>query len=380
MKVVGISLDPKVLDSKSSASYRNRLYGTIVDEYRVVVHYHADTILELSENVTIYGVGGKYKFIRLIRVGLLLRRFVKEGSCDVITSSDPYYFGFVAYAIARVYHVGFEAHILGIEKLTFIRKLVARFFVRHAGSVRVNSTRLADRVAKEFDVPRETIVFVPIYVPTENLGFALAAPGSHTRDMQDTLTEDFNLKYSDRFNIIFVGRLVAVKNVAMQLRALSLLKDSHPEILLHVVGEGPEAEELQELARNLNVEKQVVFHGRQEGLELGTFYRLADCFVLTSNAEGWPMVIFEAMTAGLVIVMTDVGCAGEMIINDKNGLVVPVNDAAALADAFARLIEEEGLMARLIRTASTHIKNYWTKEQILAGYQQSWQKAKNNRV
>ncbi len=96
MKVVGISLDPNVLDSKSVASLRNALYGEIIDAYRVVVHYHKDTILELTDKVTVYGVGGRFKFIRLIRVGLLLRKLVKEGKCDVITSTDPYFFSFVS--------------------------------------------------------------------------------------------------------------------------------------------------------------------------------------------------------------------------------------------------------------------------------------------
>ncbi len=224
------------------------------------------------------------------------------------------------------------------------------------------------------------IKFVPIYVPTDNLGFALAAAGSKEREEQDALSESFKDKYGDCFNVVFVGRMVTVKNVSMQLKAAAALKDQFPQFRLHVVGDGPLHEELQAEASNLGLGDSVVFHGRQEGLALGTFYREADAFLLTSFAEGWPMVIFEAMTAGLCVVMTDVGCAGEMIVDDKNGLVVPVDDHQALAKALEKLMTEDGLKDRLVAAATDNIKNYWTKEQILNGYKESWEKAFKNRL
>lgn len=380
MKVVAISLDPKVLDSNSATSYRNRLYGEITDGYSVVVHDKKDSILELSEKVTVYGVGGAIRAIRLARVALLLRKLVKEGKCDVITSSDPYYFSLVAYVIARIYHVGFEAHILGIEKLNPIRKALARFFVKRAGSIRVNSTRLRDRVASELSVAWKDIAFVPIYVPTHELGFKQAALGTAQRERQDTIETLFNKHYQSTFNFLFVGRLVQVKNIPMQLRAIGLLKEKYPHVRLHIVGEGPDAQSLKECASSLGVEEYVIFHGRSEGPELGTYYRMCDVFLLTSFSEGWPMVIFEAMTSGIPIIMTDVGCAGEMIKNNENGMVVPVDDAQALSSAMEHMMMNPTLRKHLASQASLHIKNYWTKDQILAGYKQSWQKALENKL
>lgn len=380
MKVVNISLDPKVLDSNSAASYRNRQYGTIVDAYRVVVHDKKDSKLELTDRVTIYGVGGSTKVVRLLRVALLLRRLVKEGKCDVITSSDPYYFGMVAYIVARLYHVGFEVHILGIEKLNPIRRMIARFFIRHASAVRVNSTRLRERVAKEFNVPWEEIAFVPIHVPTESLGFKLGTPGTDTRQTQDLFDTAFKKEYGENFNFLFVGRLVQVKNIPMQLRAMAQLVKEYPHARLHIVGEGPQEQEVRVQIHNLGLRKHVILHGRKTGLELGTYYRMADCFMLTSFAEGWPMVIFEAITAGVPVIMTDVGCAGEMIKNNENGLVVPVDDSNALAVAMGRVMSEEGLRARLRETATERIKNYWPLDKILAGYKQSWQKAYDHKL
>jgi len=380
MKVVAISLDPQVLNSKSVASTRNRLYGEITDEYRVVVHSKKDSILELAPNVTIYGVGGRYKFIRLIRISLLLRKLVREEKCNVITSSDPYFFSLVAYCVASLYHIGFEAHILGIEKLNPLRLALARFFVKRASTVRVNSTRLRDRVSKEFGVEWDKIAFVPIYVPTEHLFLHSVALDPEERKGQEELQSLFSTTYKETFNILFAGRLVPVKNVPMQLRALSVLLKKCPEARLHIAGEGTDERTLRALAEELGVKEQTIFHGRKTGASLGTLYRFCDTFILTSFAEGWPMVIFEAMTAGLPIVMTDVGCAGEMIKNEENGLVVPVDDAQALGDALYRLITEPGLKERLSEASRIHIQNYWTRDQILAGYRQSWEKALANKL
>ncbi len=161
----------------------------------------------------------------------------------------------------------------------------------------------------------------------------------------------------------------------MQMRAVAELKKDHPEVRIHVAGNGPKESELKELSRTLGVEENFVFYGRQVDSSLGTLFRLCDSFMLTSYAEGWPMVIFEAMTAGLPIIMTDVGCAGEMIKNEENGLVVAVDDSHALCTAMRRMIEDEVLRTRLTSAASQHIQNYWTRDQILSGYKQSWEKA-----
>ena len=92
------------------------------------------------------------------------------------------------------------------------------------------------------------------------------------------------------------------------------------------------------------------------------------------------MVVYEAISAGLPIIMTDVGCVGEMIIDERNALVVPVDDHKALAAAIERMIKSDGLRKELSRQASIDLENYWTKDQILAGYKQSWKKALAHRL
>ena len=74
-------------------------------------------------------------------------------------------------------------------------------------------------------------------------------------------------------------------------------------------------------------------------------------FLLTSNYEGWGMAVVEAASLGLPIIMTDVGCAGELIKNKESGIVIPVNNQSKLEEAMIRIINDENLRKELIEGA-----------------------------
>ena len=73
--------------------------------------------------------------------------------------------------------------------------------------------------------------------------------------------------------------------------------------------------------------------------------------------------------------MTDVGCAGELIENEKSGLVVPVNNQAKLEEAMIRFIGDENLRKNLVEGALSTIKNLPNKEETMFLYKESWEKA-----
>ena len=91
------------------------------------------------------------------------------------------------------------------------------------------------------------------------------------------------------------------------------------------------------------------------------------------------MVAVEAMNYGLPIIMTDVGCAGELVENEKSGLVVLVGDQGKLEEAMVRLISDENLRKNLTESALSAVKNLPSKEEIMALYKQSWEKAMKNK-
>ncbi len=136
------------------------------------------------------------------------------------------------------------------------------------------------------------------------------------------------------FTVAHAGRFHRQKNQGMLLEAFSRFRGQPAE--LWMLGEGSLEAELRARARGLGIEDQVRWLGFQDNPY--PFFRAADCVVLTSDWEGLPMVIIEAMTAGTPFVSTRCRYGPEEMIEDgKSGLLTPAGDVDAFAAALARL-------------------------------------------
>lgn len=373
MHVVNISLDPKIIDPESPAATRVKAYGELVDSYSVVTPTPVTTTEVLSDRATVYGISGSNKLFQLWHIYRKLESLIVAGKCDVIASADMYYLGFAALVLARRYHCGLEINVLGMEKLSWWRKWLATYVLHNASTVRALSQRLERRLKEEFDVPADLITVVPIYVPTDSLGFDVHTLNATERTAYETQQAQFKSKYGQTFNFLTVSRLVPIKNISLQLEALQQVVTAGHAVTLHIVGDGPERANLEREVRNRKLSDRVVFHGRQTGAALGSLYQNCDCFLLTSHYEGWGMVIVEAATAGLPVIMTDVGCAGEFLIDGEGGMVIPVGDAPALRTAMERMVTESGLRetyAHGVKKALTALPSF---ADVTAQYQQHWQ-------
>ncbi|MCA1636185.1 MAG: glycosyltransferase family 4 protein [Acidobacteria bacterium] len=142
--------------------------------------------------------------------------------------------------------------------------------------------------------------------------------------------------------LIAVGRLHRNKGFDVLLVAFSLLGDEHPQWRLTVLGEGEERGRLETLRDELRLGGRVSFLGRVT--DPYPFLRRAKLFVLPSRAEGFPLALCEALACGLPAVCTDCGSGVRDIIEEGvNGVIVPKNDAGALARALSDLMgDEEG--------------------------------------
>jgi glycosyltransferase involved in cell wall biosynthesis len=133
-----------------------------------------------------------------------------------------------------------------------------------------------------------------------------------------------------------VGRLVAVKNQAMLLEALALVRAQGVRFKAVLAGEGPLLDDLQAQAARLGLSDRVLLAGNRR--DVPDMLAAYDVFVLSSLSEGLSNVILEAMAAGLPVVATDVGGAGELVQPDRTGILVSSNDAEAMAAALLKLV------------------------------------------
>ncbi len=162
--------------------------------------------------------------------------------------------------------------------------------------------------------------------------------------------------------ILGVGRLVGVKGHVVLLEALRLLADQGVDAEADVVGGGPLQEELERRARALGLGERVRWHGALGHDAVAALYAQADVFCLPSFAEGLPVVVLEAMAAGLPVVASRITGIPEAITDAEDGLLVTPARPDLLAEALARLARDPELRARLGGAARRRIEAELTEE------------------
>ena len=155
----------------------------------------------------------------------------------------------------------------------------------------------------------------------------------------------------DRDGFVTVARLVPQKGIDVLIRALEMASGAAADWTLTLVGDGPERQSLEQQVHAAGLQERVRFLGFRTDPQ--TFLLRAGVFVLPSRFEGMPNALLEAMAAGLAVVVTDASPGPLEVVEDGvNGLVVPSDDAQALAVALERLAansalrEQYGAMAR----------------------------------
>jgi glycosyltransferase involved in cell wall biosynthesis len=223
-------------------------------------------------------------------------------------------------------------------------RLVDRYIVVNRASV--------DALTDRHGVPRSRVVVIPNGIELERYD-PVKARGSGWRERLG-VPEEVTL-------IGGVGRLTAQKGFDDLIRAFAAI--DRPDVWLVIAGDGPDWEELREMARMFDVSERVLIPGFVEdvpGLLAGL-----DLFVLSSRQEGHPMVMLEAMAMANPIVATDIPGVGDTITDGVEGRLVPPGDIAALANSITALIDDPDAAARLGRNARKMVEREYTVERMV---------------
>ena len=160
------------------------------------------------------------------------------------------------------------------------------------------------------------------------------------------------------WNVVQACRLVAKKGLPTALRAFALFSQKFPNSRFAIAGDGPLLGELQELVRQLRLEKTVSFVGFLNQKELRKLFETSHLFLhpseiaTDSNQEGVPNSMLEAMATGLPIVATMHGGIPEAVTDGKTGLLVPERDHFRLANALIALVENPARWFEIGKSAS----------------------------
>lgn len=169
--------------------------------------------------------------------------------------------------------------------------------------------------------------------------------------------------HNDVVQLVTVCRLVPAKGLDVLLRACAELKRRGISYVLHIIGDGPIREELEQLAMELGIYDETIFYGYT--LHPEEFMPFFDIFVLPSRAEAFGSVFAEAALCNLALVGTKIGGIAEQIEDGVNGLLVQPEDHLALAGALEKLIADEEYRSRLAGTGLDKAKNCYSLDRVV---------------
>lgn len=142
------------------------------------------------------------------------------------------------------------------------------------------------------------------------------------------------------FTFFTLGRMSEQKGIPFLLEAIRILKDSYPEVLYNIGGNGENMAEYKQLAHQLGIKDKISWLGTLNRAQALTQYQQCDAFVLPSLHENLPLVLLEAIACGKPIIGTR--CGGpESVINTTNGLLAAPGDAGSLARAMEQMISSQ---------------------------------------
>jgi glycosyltransferase involved in cell wall biosynthesis len=156
--------------------------------------------------------------------------------------------------------------------------------------------------------------------------------------------------------ILFVGNFYEWHDVSTLLRAFVEVLKNYPDARLLLVGDGAKREAMAQLARELGLERSVIFTGMVAHTEVPRFMASADIAVVpypVLEQDVWlsPLKLFEYMATGNAILASNVGQLSEWITDGRNGLLIPPGDVSAVAAGIERLIGDPDLRTRLGQNA-----------------------------
>ncbi|MFZ2555387.1 MAG: glycosyltransferase [Minisyncoccia bacterium] len=302
MHILVIGSDRNVFNVESASAMRQKAYGAHFDAFDIIVfsrrsQKYAPTML--SPGIHAYPTSSRsrlfYGFDALVQAFRLPKP-------DVISVQDPFEAGLIGLVIARLrgvpLHVQVHTDLYNPEFVQHsfsnrIRLLFARIVLSRASRIRVVSNRIK-RSLQTTNYKLQTVPTVlPIFVDINR--FRNAEAGNLTHRFRHF-----------RRKLLVVARLEKEKNVTLAIG--SFAKAAPEDACLIILGEGSERASLEALVHKLGIESRVFFEDSQDP---APYYALADLVLMTSEYEGYGLVIIEALAAGKPVLATNVGIARE---------------------------------------------------------------------
>lgn len=296
-----------------------------------------------------------------------LRNFVKERKIEILHSHDPFVLGFRALKMQKEFslpHVH-TYHTLLVEYRHYIpkpftpsKKMVADFsgwFCNMVNSV-IAPTEEIKKELLSYGVKRRIYV-IPTGIDTETF----SKPRRNIRK---------KLNLEGKKVLLYVGRLAKEKNVYF---LLEVMKKMEKNVVLLMVGGGPEKEKLEEKAREEGL--NIIFTGYVPREELVDYYHAADVFVFSSLTETQGLVVLESLSAGTPVVAIARKGIKNVLENGKGALLIDEENVYVFSEKVKMLLQDEKLLEKMQEAGKKYVLEKWAMDVMVERLEKVYEEA-----
>jgi 1,2-diacylglycerol 3-alpha-glucosyltransferase len=246
------------------------------------------------------------------------KKYVSDIGLDLIHTHSPFTMGRIGGMMARYLEIPlvFTYHTLYDQYMHYL-PLVGQFTKKGMIKYTRNFCNHSDLVITPTDVIRERIKEQGVTSPVLAIPTGIYPERFQSGD-PDFLKDNYGIPQTKKI-LLFVGRIGKEKNLAFLIRAFSQIVRQEEDVVLVLVGSGPEEDTLRILAVDLGINDKVVFTGRIPPDQIAGAYKSADIFVFPSVTETQGLVLVEAMAAGLPVIAKAAFGSLSMVEDGKTG-------------------------------------------------------------
>jgi glycosyltransferase involved in cell wall biosynthesis len=240
-----------------------------------------------------------------------------------------------------------------LSGMTFLRIVetisgkMETYVFKHADWIMTQGPMDVQRIKKVTN----NVSFVPLWVDAQKFR-------PLTRNEKDELKTTLIKVDSKTKVFLFVGRLHLEKDLDTLLHAFRKLLDTRSDVMLAIIGTGPEEERCKKLVTRLAIMNRVKFLDYIPHDELPKYYNAADVYVLSSIWEEWSNTVMEAMACGLPVIATDVGGNSYLVRNKITGFLVPPKKPSVISDKMNYVLDHPEESARISIQARLEVEKY----------------------
>lgn len=261
-------------------------------------------------------------------------RIIEEQKPDIIVNANTVLISWILPCIRRDIPKIIELHF-SYDGMLYMNHL---FYAKNRLKGWINT------FLRRFFYPKYTVCVLLTSEDKEKWDFRNAVVIPNYYDNCDELISNLDNK-----TILFVGRLQFEKNIPMLIGAFKIIHSKYPDWKLELWGSGPLENELHALIRKEQLLQSVHLRGRTN--QMGHIYEKSSILVLPSFYEGFPLVLIEAMGAGIPCIGTDISGNKAIIKHNENGIIIKENSVEALAQAIDTLIRNPTLLHKMSKNA-----------------------------